>query len=122
MTHQFRPRKDGGGGRRRRGGGGSREGLPKNDAGDFEGLPEIDFNHFDQMTPAGLLKEAKTAKLDPRSLLRHELIEVLLEKKNPDSLYAKGVLEFIQDYGFLRKDSYYPGPGDVYVSQSQIKR
>ena len=71
MTHQFRPRKDTGGGgsgggggqRRRRGGGGlSREGLPKNDAGDFEGLPEIDFNHFDQMTPAGLLKEAKNGK------------------------------------------------------------
>ncbi|HWD41490.1 MAG TPA: transcription termination factor Rho [Fimbriimonas sp.] len=124
MTHQFRPRKDGGGGggRRRRGGGGSREGLPKNEAGDFEGLPEIDFNHFDQMTPAALLKESKTAKLDPKKFLRHELIEALLQKSNPEALYAKGILELVQDYGFLRRENYHPGPGDVYVSQSQIKR
>jgi transcription termination factor Rho len=122
MTHQFRPRKDGGGGRRRRGGGASREGLPKNEATDFEGLPEIDFNHFGVMTPAALLKEAKAAKLDPKKYLQHELIEVLLEKHNSDCLYAKGVLEMVQDYGFLRKDNYHPGPNDVYVSQSQIKR
>jgi transcription termination factor Rho len=100
----------------------SREGLPKNDATDFEGLPEIDFNYFGLMTPANLLKEAKAAKLDPKGFLQHELIETLLQQRNDDCLYAKGVLEVVQDYGFLRKDNYHPGPGDVYVSQSQIKR
>ena len=79
-----------------------RDGLPKNEAADFENLPEVDFNHYDAMTPAALLKEAKAAKLDPKKMLRHELIEALLEKANPESLYAKGVLETIQDFGFLR--------------------
>jgi hypothetical protein len=60
------------------------------------------------MTPAGLLKEAKSAKLDPKKYLRHELVEALLEKENADALYAKGVLEMVQDYGFLRKDNYHP--------------
>ena len=74
------------------------------------------------MTPAALLKEAKAAKIDPKTALRHELIEALLQKANPEAIYAKGILEMIQDYGFLRRDTYHPGPQDVYVSQSQIKR
>ena len=55
-------------------------------------------------------------------MLRHELIEALLQKANPDVLYSKGILEMIQDYGFLRKENYHPGHNDVYVSQSQVKR
>ena len=78
MTHQFRPRKaqEGGGQGMRRGRGGrQREGLPKPDLqSDLESLPDIDYNHYDQMTPADLLKTAKAAKLSP-NLLRHELIE-----------------------------------------------
>lgn len=131
MTHQFRPRKasDGGGnsGRRRGGGGGrNREGLPKSDLqSDLESLPEIDYNHFDQMAPADLLKAAKAAKIDPKSLLRHEFIEFLLQKKNAEfeAIYAKGILEILNDgWGFLRKDNYQPSNDDVYVSQSQVKR
>lgn len=127
MTHQFRPRKsDGGGGGRRRSGGRNREGLPKADLqSDLEALPEIDYNRFDQMTPAELLKAAKAAKLDPKSLLRHELIELLLQKKNAEfeAIYAKGILEVLNDgWGFLRKDNYQPSSEDVYVSQSQVKR
>ena len=134
MNPQFRPKNGPPGGgqsgqggqqqRRRRsgGGGGSREGLPKNDAADFENLPEIDFNHYDAMTPAALLKEAKAAKLDPKKMLRHELIEALLEKANPEALYAHGILETIQDFGFLRRDNYIPSGNDVFVSGPQIKK
>lgn len=130
MTHQFRPRKssEGGGQNRRRGRGGSgggREGLPKSDSqADLELLPEKDHNYFDQQTPAGLLKYAKAAKLDPKTLLRHELIEKLLPIVNAEhnAIYATGILEVIQDYGFLRRSSYTPSPEDVYVSQSQMKR
>jgi len=112
MTHQFRPRKpqDGQGqgqgqGQGRRRGRGGREGLPRIDNQiDLESLPEIDYNHFDQMTPAALLKEAKAAKLSP-NLLRHELMEQLLEKANPDCSYARGVLDLLNDgWGFLRRD------------------
>ncbi len=123
MTHQFRPRKSSDGGSRRRGR--SREGLPKTDQSDLELLPEIDYNHFDQMVPAALLKAAKAAKIDPKSLLRHELIEALLRETNAESgaIYAKGILEVMGDgWGFLRRESYQPSPQDVYVSQSQIKR
>ncbi|OJU61671.1 MAG: transcription termination factor Rho [Armatimonadetes bacterium 55-13] len=77
------------------------------------------------MTPAELLKAAKAAKLDPKSLLRHELIELLLQKKNAEfeAIYAKGILEVLNDgWGFLRKDNYQPSSEDVYVSQSQVKR
>ncbi len=89
---------------------------------DLESLPEVDYNQFDEMTPAALLKASKTAKLSP-DLLRHEVIEQLLEKANSDQSYGRGILEILNDgYGFLRKDNYLPGPGDIYVSQSQIKK
>ena len=128
MTHQFRPRKspDGGGGNNgmRRQRGRNREGLPKNDPQtDLELLPELDYNHFDQMPPASLLKEAKTAKIDPKTHLRHELVEKLLLAANPDANYAKGILELMSDgWGFLRRENYVPAPTDVYVSQSQVKK
>lgn len=36
---------------------------------------------------------------------------------------ASGVLEMMPDgYGFLRANGFIPGPGDIYISQSQIKR
>ncbi len=126
MTHQFRPRKDGGGGGggRRRGRGPRTEGLPRQDQSDLEGLPEIDYNSFDEKTPAELLKLAKAAKLSP-NLLRNELIEQLLEKANAeeDAIYSRGILELLNDgWGFLRRDNYLPSPQDVYVSQQQVKR
>jgi transcription termination factor Rho len=101
-----------------------REGLPKQDQSDLELLPELDYNHFDQMAPADLLKAAKAAKLSP-NLLRNELIEQLLMKANEEqgAIYARGILEILNDgWGFLRRENYVPSPGDVYVSQSQIKR
>jgi transcription termination factor Rho len=99
--------------------------MPKMDQADLEQLPEIDFNHFDQMTPADLLKAAKSAKIKVEGYLRHELIEQLLTHANREveAVYAKGILEILGDgWGFLRRDSYQPAPTDVYVSQTQIKR
>ena len=92
---------------------------------DLEQLPEIDYNHFDQMTPADLLKSAKAAKIKHDGLLRHDLIEQLLAKANAEheAIYAKGILELLNDgWGFLRNERYQPSPTDVYVSQSQVKR
>ncbi|HRI42864.1 MAG TPA: transcription termination factor Rho [Fimbriimonadaceae bacterium] len=90
----------------------------------MEGLPELDFNHYDRMSPTELAKACKSAKI-PMDAPRAEVIERLLEHVNgPDgALYAKGVLEIVNDgWGFLRRDNYVPSPGDVYVSQSQAKR
>ena len=38
-------------------------------------------------------------------------------------LYASGILELLPEgYGFLRGRSYLPGPADIYVSMSQVRR
>ena len=60
-------------------------------------------------------------------LNKQELIVKILEAhaKKDNSFSAKGVLEVMQDgYGFLRSPdyNYMPGPDDIYVSPSQIKR
>lgn len=41
-----------------------------------------------------------------------------------EDLYASGVLEMLDGFAFLRSsaDSYLPGPDDIYVSHSQIRR
>jgi len=47
------------------------------------------------------------------------------QAKNKGNIFASGVLEVLPDgYGFLRSQdySYLPGPDDIYVSHSQIKR
>ena len=60
-------------------------------------------------------------------LNKQELIVKILEAhaKKDNSFSARGVLEVMQDgYGFLRSPdyNYMPGPDDIYVSPSQIKR
>ena len=60
-------------------------------------------------------------------LNKQELIVKILEEqaKKDGSFSARGVLEVMQDgYGFLRSPgyNYLPGPDDIYVSPSQIKR
>ena len=60
-------------------------------------------------------------------LNKQELIVKILEThaKKDNSFTARGVLEVMQDgYGFLRSPdyNYMPGPDDIYVSPSQIKR
>ena len=60
-------------------------------------------------------------------LKKQELIMRILETsaKKEGKLFASGVLEVMQEgYGFLRSQdyNYLPGPDDIYVSPSQIKR
>ena len=60
-------------------------------------------------------------------LNRQELIVKILktQAKKDQSFSARGILEVMQDgYGFLRSPdyNYMPGPDDIYVSPSQIKR
>jgi transcription termination factor Rho len=60
-------------------------------------------------------------------LRKQELIFKLLEAKTEKDgfIFAEGVLEILQEgYGFLRSPdyNYLPGPDDIYVSPSQIKR
>jgi transcription termination factor Rho len=60
-------------------------------------------------------------------LLKQELIFKILEARTEKNglIFAEGVLEILPEgYGFLRSPdyNYLPGPDDIYVSPSQIKR
>jgi len=60
-------------------------------------------------------------------LRKQELIKEIFEiqAKKKGNIFASGLLEILPDgYGFLRSQdySYLPGPDDIYVSHSQIKR
>ena len=126
MTHTFRPKQSGGGpqvNRRNRGNKQNRQGIPQTDQqSDLELLPELDYNHFDRLSPAELAKACKSAKISLEGS-RSAALEALLEHTNPEAIYAWGILEILHEgWGFLRRENYIPSAQDVYVSQSQIKR
>ena len=83
------------------------------------------------------LKEKKISELNKiaqemnisgySGLKKAELIFRILEEQTAQEglLFSKGVLEILPDgYGFLRSPNYnyLPGPDDIYISPSQIKR
>jgi len=58
-------------------------------------------------------------------LKKQELIMRLLQAQTEQqgNIFAGGVLEIVEDgMGFLRSERFLPGPNDIYVSQSQIRR
>ena len=88
----------------------------------------MDINELQALTVPDLQKFAQdVGGKDFAGLRKQDLIKLILQvqaKKN-GNLFATGVLEILPDgYGFLRspKYSYLPGPDDIYVSHSQIKR
>jgi len=59
------------------------------------------------------------------ALRKQDLVFRILQARaeQQGNLLAGGILEIVDDgYGFLRGDGLRPGAGDVYVSQSQIRR
>jgi transcription termination factor Rho len=75
-----------------------------------------------------LTKLAKDLKIDTVAGLRkQELIAKILEAQTKENnlVYDEGVLEILPDgFGFLRSPdyNYLPGPDDIYISPSQIKK
>lgn len=75
-----------------------------------------------------LVAMAEEAKIeDAANLRKQELIFALLQSHAAanGAIYGEGVLEILPDgFGFLRSPdySYLPGPDDIYVSPSQIRR
>ena len=89
----------------------------------------MDLNELQSLNIRELSKLAQKLNIDGgiAGLNRQALIIKILEAnaKNDGSFSARGVLEVMQDgYGFLRSPdfNYMPGPDDIYVSPSQIKR
>ena len=85
-------------------------------------------SELQKLTVKELQEKAKGLKIKEISGVRkQDLIKNILEAQvqGEGIIYAQGVLEVMQDgYGFLRSPdySYLPGPDDIYVSHSQIKR
>jgi len=79
-------------------------------------------------TPPELLAFAEELDVENASNLRkQELMFAILKQlaSNDIAIYGDGVLEVLQDgFGFLRSpdSNYLPGPDDIYVSPSQIRR
>jgi len=75
-----------------------------------------------------LMELASEYKVEnPSNMRKQELIFSLLQScaSQNGSIYGEGVLEILPDgFGFLRSPmySYMPGPDDIYVSPSQIRR
>ncbi len=81
-----------------------------------------------EKTPKELLAFAEELEIEGASSLRkQELMFAILQQlaTNDVAIYGGGVLEVLQDgFGFLRSPeaNYLPGPDDIYVSPSQIRR
>ena len=88
----------------------------------------MDVNQLQSLNIKELAKMAQDLEIAGYSgLNKKELIVNILEVQNEKEgvLHAKGVLEVLNEgYGFLRSPdfNYLPGPDDIYVSPSQIKR
>ncbi len=81
-----------------------------------------------QRTPQDLLAFAEELEVENASTMRkQELMFAILKQLASEEvdITAGGVLEVLQDgFGFLRspESNYLPGPDDIYVSPSQIRR
>ena len=80
------------------------------------------------MSPIDLLAYAEEQEVENASSLRRQeqMFAILkLAADNSEEITGVGVLEILQDgFGFLRapEANYLPGPDDIYVSPSQIRR
>ena len=87
------------------------------DTSELQGLTVKELQKF-----AGDLGSTDFSGMRKQDLIK-EILGIQAKKKG--NIFASGVLEVLPDgYGFLRSQdySYLPGPDDIYVSHSQIKR
>ncbi|MBM3572684.1 MAG: transcription termination factor Rho, partial [Alphaproteobacteria bacterium] len=79
-------------------------------------------------SPEDLLAYAESLEVENASTLRKQDMMFAILKKladNGTAIYGEGVVEILQDgFGFLRspESNYLPGPDDIYVSPSQVRR
>ena len=79
-------------------------------------------------SPADLLAFAEELEIENASTLRKQDMMFAILKQLADNdvpIYGQGVLETLPDgFGFLRspESNYLPGPDDIYVSPSQVRR
>ena len=88
----------------------------------------INIAELDKMSKEELLVVAQDLKIANgaaiTSLRKEELLNLIFKSySDHQGLVSSGILEILPDgYGFLRQNGLRPSGGDVYVSQSQIRR
>jgi len=91
-------------------------------------LQDMNLQDLKRKTPAELLQYAEELEIENASSLRKQdmLFAILKQLAERDiAISGDGVLEVLQDgFGFLRSPeaNYLPGPDDIYVSPSQVRR
>ena len=88
----------------------------------------MNLEELKKKTPAELIIQAEKLQIEnPSTLRKQEILFAILKKlaQKNEQITGGGVLEVLQDgFGFLRaiESNYLPGPDDIYVSPSQIRR
>ena len=88
----------------------------------------MNLQQLKQKTPGELITAAEKLGIEnPSTLRKQEILFAILKKlaEKNEQITGAGVLEVLQDgFGFLRaiESNYLPGPDDIYVSPSQIRR
>ena len=88
----------------------------------------MNLQELKKKTPAELIIEAEKLGIEnPSTLRKQDILFAILKKlaQKNEQITGGGVLDVLQDgFGFLRaiESNYLPGPDDIYVSPSQIRR
>jgi len=94
--------------------------------GTAEAGPEIGAAELREMSAAELRATAEELELETAAVERRdELVDRILRRQSErlGQAYATGILDVVDEgYGFLRRHGLMPGPDDVYVSSSQVRR
>jgi len=91
-------------------------------------MREIKLQDLKSKTPTELLASAEELQVENASIMRkQELMFAILKQlaAQETDIIGEGVVEVLQDgFGFLRSpdSNYLPGPDDIYISPSQIRR
>ncbi len=101
---------------------------PVSESRQLEAGTQIKLQELKDKSPTELLAFAEEHEIDNASTLRkQELMFAILKRlaERDVTIVGEGVVEVLQDgFGFLRSPdaNYLPGPDDIYVSPSQIRR
>ena len=88
----------------------------------------MNLQELKKKTPQELIAQAEKLEIEnPSTLRKQEILFAILKKlaQKNEQITGGGVLEVLQDgFGFLRakESNYLPGPDDIYVSPSQIRK
>tara|TARA_B100000579_G_scaffold4761_1_gene3620 strand:+ start:4451 stop:5722 length:1272 start_codon:yes stop_codon:yes gene_type:complete len=88
----------------------------------------MNLEELKKKTPQELIAQAEKLEIEnPSTLRKQEILFAILKKlaQKNEQITGGGVLEVLQDgFGFLRaiESNYLPGPDDIYVSPSQIRK